>query len=327
MLATAAVVALARGPASADAQPGVSPPTPVVDHSAHRERLVVANGARLQVLDWGGHGPVLLFLPGFGSGAHIFDGLAPAFTDRFHVLALTPRGFPPSTAPDSGYTIAQLAADVRTVLDSLGAAHAVLAGHSISGAVITRFAEAYPERLLAAVYLDAAFDFAAADRRSRAARLNGPSPPADTTVNSFVAWRRRFPDWDSVRKVDSRMWDRDSADVAHRQALVMSLVTEVRGHSHDVWSVRAPALAICAVGSVERRYGWLTPDSARWRAARAAAEQDQRGQRATCDAFRRKVPRGQALSLESGHFVFIDRRDAVVRAMRRFLAGVTAQGT
>src|SRR5207244_10987929 len=111
------------------------------------------NGAQRYVADWGGEGQLLLFLPGFGTGAHIFDGLAPVFTDNFHVVALTPRGFPPSSAPDSGYTIAQLAGDVRAVLDSLGARKAVLAGHSISGAVITRFAEDYPDRLLAAVYL------------------------------------------------------------------------------------------------------------------------------------------------------------------------------
>src|SRR5947209_12662446 len=72
---------------------------------------------RGSVADWGGEGPLLSFLPGFGTGAHIFDGLAPAFTDHFHVIALTPRGFPPSSAPDAGYTIAQLAADVLGGVD------------------------------------------------------------------------------------------------------------------------------------------------------------------------------------------------------------------
>ncbi len=60
--------------------------------SGYRDRYIMANGARLYVADWGGTGPVLLFMPGFGNGAHIFDSIAPAFVDRFHVVAVTPAG-------------------------------------------------------------------------------------------------------------------------------------------------------------------------------------------------------------------------------------------
>jgi predicted nucleotidyltransferase len=67
---------------------------------------MVASGVRLYVADWGGRDSVLLFMPGLGNGAHIFDRIAPAFTDHFRVAALPPRGFPPTSAPDSGYTIA-----------------------------------------------------------------------------------------------------------------------------------------------------------------------------------------------------------------------------
>ena len=122
------------------------------------------------------------------------------------------------------------------------------------------------------------------------------------------------------------MWDRDAADGERRQRLVMALVTEVRGRPHVPGPALAraggPALAICAVGSDARRFGWLTPDSARWRAARTYAAGYQRAQRATCEALRREAARSRALPLESGHFVFLDRKDTVVRAMRRFLADV-----
>jgi len=276
---------------------------------------------RGSVADWGGEGPLLSFLPGFGTGAHIFDGLAPAFTDHFHVIALTPRGFPPSSAPDAGYTIAQLAADVLGVVDSSQARQAVLAGHSISGAVITRFAEAYPDRLLAAVYLDAAFDFGAAYRRSRLRpRLDVSS--IDTTAARYRGWKAAYPDWDPIREGDARMWDVDSADAAHRQALVLPLADEVRSHPHEFWKVQVPALAICAVGSMRRAYGWLTPDSTRWQVALAWGREAQAAKRAECREFRRRVPHGQSVELDGGHFIFLDRRDAVVRAMRRFFRAV-----
>ncbi len=280
--------------------------------------MTVAPDVSLEVLDWGGHGPVLVFLPGFGSGAHIFDGTAPAFADRYHVVAVTPRGFPPSSAPDSGYTISQLAADVRRVLDLLGVRQAILAGHSISGAVITRFGELYPGRLLAAVYLDAAFDFGPTSRMSHE-RPFGPPDPEDTS-DAVRAWRARYAVDSSVRRIDSHMWEIDSADAARRWKWVQPLAAEVRSHPHEVWHVRAPALAICAAGSTDRVYGWLTPDSARWRAAQTYIDSVAAPfQRAVCDDFQRRLPHGRGVVLDSGHFVFIDRRDDVVRIMRDFL--------
>lgn len=298
-----------------------SPPLAAAPQPSPHSRFILANGARLYVADWGGTGPLLLFLPGFGNGAHIFDSLAPAFTDRFHVAALTPRGFPPSSAPDSGYTIAQLAADVRVVLDSLGAERAVLAGHSISGAVITRFAIDYPDRLIAAVYLDGAYDFGESYRRSRKPRaIRGPPATADTLSAAFRAWRQRYPDWDAIREQDSHMWDIDSAEIARRQALVTPLADEVRSTPHEVWRVRVPALVVCPIGSMERSFGWLTRDSTRWQAARQVARDFAAEKRAVCEKAAHQLPHGQLLVLEGGHYVFLDQREAVLREMRRFLA-------
>lgn len=298
--------------------------TDTADHSPHRERFVTVNGATLEVLDWGGTGRVLLFLPGFGTGAHIFDDIAPAFTDRFHVLALTPRGFPPSSAPDSGYTIAQLAADVRGVLDSIDARRVVLAGHSISGAVITRFGEVYPERLIAAIYLDAAFDFGAVYRNKSANPVPRIPGTVDTTTPRYRAWVRRYDTpsraGDTDARITARMWTADSADASRRQALVSQLATDARSRPHEFWHVHAPALSICAINSMDRAYGWLTPDSARWHIAREYARKAVPEQRARCADFARKMPHGQAVGLTSGHFVFIDRRDAVIRIMRKFLS-------
>lgn len=289
------------------------------DPPPHRERWIEANGARLYLLDWGGRGPVLLFLPGYGMGAHAFDEIAPAFRDRYHVLALTPRGFPPSSAPDSGYTISQLAADVASVLDTLGASRAVLAGHSISGAVITRFAERYPERLLAAVYLDAAFDFGEAYRFGQAQPIRRPPPTADTSSSHYRAWERRYDPQNPLLDRDYAMWDIPAAERERRRALVSQLATEVRSTPHEFWHVRAPALAICAKASFDRAFGWLTPDSARWALAQQVAHVGLRRAQGVCDEFRRRVPGGEALVLESGHLIFVDQRAAVTRAIRRFL--------
>src|SRR5262249_8614229 len=51
-----------------------------------QDGFLSVNGITLHYVDWGGSGPALLFLTGLGDSAHAFDGMAPAFTDAFHVL-------------------------------------------------------------------------------------------------------------------------------------------------------------------------------------------------------------------------------------------------
>src|SRR4051812_30739140 len=113
--------ALLLAAAAACAAPALSP-SPFADPAPHRaSRIAVAPGVRLEVLDWGGTGPALVFLAGASNTGHAFDTFAPRFTDRFRVLALTRRGLGASDVPNPGpYDAATLAADVKAVLDSLG---------------------------------------------------------------------------------------------------------------------------------------------------------------------------------------------------------------
>lgn len=73
----------------------------------------------LEVLDWGGSGPPLVFLAGLLDVAHGFDDFAPKFTDHHHVLAITRRGYGSSSQARWGYDLATRTADLRAVLDSL----------------------------------------------------------------------------------------------------------------------------------------------------------------------------------------------------------------
>jgi pimeloyl-ACP methyl ester carboxylesterase len=76
------------------------------DNSPHKTGFVTVNGVRLHYLDWGGVGQALLFLHGSGDTAHIYDLVAPKFTNDFRVLALTRRGHGESEIPDDGYDTA-----------------------------------------------------------------------------------------------------------------------------------------------------------------------------------------------------------------------------
>src|SRR3989442_1742395 len=104
-------------------------------HSAPPEQHFVARGptARVEVLDWGGAATPLVFLPGLGNTAHVFEAFAPRLTNRYRVLAITPRGFGASTSGGGSMTLDTVIDDIVAVLDSLRLGPAVIAGHSLGG--------------------------------------------------------------------------------------------------------------------------------------------------------------------------------------------------
>src|SRR4026207_31845 len=115
--------------------------------SPHTEHLVQVNGVILHFLVLGCQGEALLFPTGYGSPAHVFDDLAPRFTDAFRVIALTRRGRAPSQTPSSGYDFQPFKADVKGVLDTLKFERVHIVAHSFGGSEATRLATLYPERI------------------------------------------------------------------------------------------------------------------------------------------------------------------------------------
>src|SRR5262245_42050220 len=110
---TLALAALGVSNATAQPQPPQNAPRPI-------DRFAVVAGIKLQYVDWGGQGDVLLFLPGLGASAHSFDSFAPKFVNDFHVLGLTRRGQALSDKPPSGYDTPTLAEEVKGFLDVMG---------------------------------------------------------------------------------------------------------------------------------------------------------------------------------------------------------------
>jgi non-heme chloroperoxidase len=299
-----------------------------VDRSPHRVRFVaVAPGVRLEVLDWGGQGPPLVFLSGLQDVAHGFDDFAPRFTDRHHVLAITRRGYGASSRPRSGYGLATRVADLAAVLDSLHLARVALVGHSIAGDELTAFAGGHPERVSRLVYLDAAYDHSQVGRLIRA---NPPPPPmlrADSAspaaVQAYVrrVYGPRIPEaqFRAIGRYDSG--GRLVGDVT--PASIDSLVLAGCGHP-DYSAVRAPALVIDAVVDSARQVFplWARLDSAQ-RAAAGRFTTLLRQWAATERArVARELPAARVVELHgANHYVFASHPREVSEAMRAFLAG------
>jgi pimeloyl-ACP methyl ester carboxylesterase len=305
-----------------------------VDPSPHRVRFVsVAPDVKLEVLDWGGDGPVIIFLAGLGGTAHVFDDFAPALTDKFHVYGITRRGYGASSQSATGHDLAARGEDLRQVLDALGIVRVNLAGHSIAGDELTWFAGTHPERVDRLVYLDAAYDDTVAHEDyvsgSRCPDYPDPSDADKASPASLGAWVARtqgvtLPEGE-IRAIAA--FD----DAGHFKNFVASDSTDVavfKGCGHPDYSkVVAPALSFYEVrDSVTDfppvfRTAWDAMDLS----ARAKSEElcwkHWRTVGTTAADFRAHAVHGRVVELHhSNHYIFIASRDEVLREMRAFLA-------
>src|SRR5262249_57915577 len=116
------------------------------------------------------------------------DQFAYQFTDRFHVIGITRRGFGRSSQPAHGYDLDTRARDDIAVLDKLNISQAVFVGHSIAGTELSKLGAAYPDRVKKLVYLDAL------DNGSGGwANLPQPTPPPEPSAKDLESAPRLYP--------------------------------------------------------------------------------------------------------------------------------------
>jgi non-heme chloroperoxidase len=294
------------------------------------KRVKVARGVELEVLDFGGQGPALVFLSGLGNTGHVFDKLAPEFVARHHVYALTRRGFGASSWPDTGYDTPTLGLDVVHALDGLGIQKAVLVGHSLAGDELTWVGGHHPERVDKLVYLDATDDRAGiavflrqlsnppmptvefpagASRDAVAAMLTrdlgGPYPAHeidqghefDPTTGGYVRPRRR-PD-----AVEQMIRGVTRADFSAPRAPVLSLFG---GQGFPEWMEAMMSLESTPADFREKARDFLP-------GLRRDTE--------AADAALRKQPNWKLVKLENArHYLWLTHPADVVREMNTFLA-------
>jgi pimeloyl-ACP methyl ester carboxylesterase len=310
-------------------------PAACLDTTTHTERLVtVAPGVQLQVLDWGGadKSKAMVLLTGLGDNAHIFDDFAFQFTDYFHVIGITRRGYLPSSQPDDGYDVPTRALDDIKVLDALGINKAVFVGHSIAASELSEIAKAHRDRVEKLVYLDA-YDVA---ERFQLPELPGPTfVPADlNSLETFQAARARLlavrgPDASVCLQVtfnsSGKIVDSTTPDSIGKKVLA-----GVKAPANPLvnWEdIAAPRLGIFGLFTTETRQSYYWYLSA---VEKKAFDQNFKAiikwQRATIKRFRTSNPKAPGpivVELPPGttHYIFINNEAFVVQTMRQFLLG------
>jgi pimeloyl-ACP methyl ester carboxylesterase len=100
-----------------------------------------------------GTGEPLLLIAGFDSDSSSWSAMMPALVKQYQVIRLDNRGVGQSSAPDSPYSIKQMAADAAALLDYLSIPKVHIAGHSMGGQIAQELALAHPEKVKTLILL------------------------------------------------------------------------------------------------------------------------------------------------------------------------------
>lgn len=280
------------------------------DKSPHKSSFVTANGIKMNYLDWGGTGEVVIMLTGFGNDAHIFDEIAPSFTDKFHVIGLTRRGFGETDRPASPYDTETRVEDVRAFMDALKITRAHLVGHSLAGDEMTLFAGLYPQRVGKIVYLDAAFD------RTKMLTCADQLPPEIAPASALRMLREAMncPGWQDIVVKPS---DMPAPDIYNVQIQTMRSATKYRP---EYKKVKALSLSIYADAEVAQLPANLSDETrkkleAYWKEKRTPLT------RASIEQYRKEMKNGEVVEIKgSTHYVFVGPyKDQVVKLTKDFL--------
>jgi pimeloyl-ACP methyl ester carboxylesterase len=109
--------------------------------------MIAVNGVRFHYWTTG-EGPDVVLLHGLGGNLAIWHlKLVPLLRQRYRITTYDLRGHGRSDTPPTGYTTADMAADLRGLLDALGIARAHLVGHSLGADIALHCALHYPDRV------------------------------------------------------------------------------------------------------------------------------------------------------------------------------------
>lgn len=99
-------------------------------------------------------GPLVVLTHGAGIDHWMFAAQVPPLAERYHVLTWDMRGHGRSRSAGSAFSVEAALADLRALLDLLGATSPILIGHSLGGNLIQEWVFRQPHRARALVLID-----------------------------------------------------------------------------------------------------------------------------------------------------------------------------
>jgi pimeloyl-ACP methyl ester carboxylesterase len=280
------------------------------DPSTHRVQFVaVADGVRLEVLDWKGSGRPIVLLAGSGNTAHVFDGFAEKLTASGRVYGITRRGYGVSTHPVWGYDDQTLADDVLRVLNSLGIRKPVLVGHSMAGGELTTLGNQHSDRLAGLVYLDALGD------------------PRDWPASdpAYMELFRKLPEaMRTPRPGDIPLPESERRNLSgYRSTQAIHDAIGAGQKKRDYSNIKVPVLAFFEFPRPTPPPGYQPKNDEEWTAIKAYTNATVPYVERWVKNLKGGVPEARIVDLpEAGHFVFLTKEADVLRELRAFVASM-----
>jgi len=252
------------------------------------------DGRRVHYRSFGSGATPVVFLSGWGCDASLWVNQAPVLAPHYRVLLIDLPGHGGSDKPDIPYDVDLFLDAVSAVVEQAQAPKVVAVGHSLGGMVAYEYARRWPRKVVALIWVDAAFslpievDQQIAGLRKRAEEFRSPDYAAK--VRSFV----------------------DQLYVPETPTAVRQGVTE------SILATPQHVLASCMVGLADPRlFQHETLDipafaifSSFWHPERFV------------DLIKKTLPRLQYEVLNGvGHYPMLERPELVNAALGRFLAG------
>jgi pimeloyl-ACP methyl ester carboxylesterase len=240
--------------------------------------------------------PVVL-LHAWGESWRSFDRLLPLLPGKIHAVAMDLRGHGDADKPATGYSLAEVAADVAAFMDAAGIPTAVLLGSSSGGYVAQQVAITSPHRVAGLVLVGSPRSLQG--RPSFADEVDQLTDPVDAAwVRKFLAWFPRFhpvPLW----YIDGRVRDGVRMPAYAWRETLAGLVSA--RPPTDTATITAPALIL-----------WGAHDQ-------LLTREDQQ-------ALAAAIPASQLIIYQdTGHLVLWEQPERVASDLTVFIDGLRAQ--
>ncbi|HBB34952.1 MAG TPA: alpha/beta hydrolase [Cyanobacteria bacterium UBA8803] len=116
--------------------------------------VIQANGINLYYKIQGSkEKELLLLIAGFDSDSSTWAAMMQLLVQQYRVLRFDNRGMGQSEAPNTPYSIKQMATDAAALLDYLSIERVHIAGHSMGGQIAQELALAHPEKIQSLILL------------------------------------------------------------------------------------------------------------------------------------------------------------------------------
>lgn len=220
-----------------------------------REGFVESEKVKLQYLDWGGNGQVLVMICGLGDTPFLFEDLAEQLSPQLRVIAYSRRGHGKSKTQEEKYDNETLVSDLKFLLDTLKIDKANLLGWSMGGNEITEFALRYPDRVNKLIYFESGYDLADGGFGKLLANMPKPFVAANSimkSLGSYREWYHRFwfgdIKWNNALEenlqASVKINNDGSIETIPSEDLFKSILKEVMNYRRNYRDIRAPSLVI-----------------------------------------------------------------------------------